>query len=97
MSVPKSTITEDLTSVVDGVTDTFSVSGGPYIAGTLEVRINGIDGRSVANGGVDFEELSTTTFRTYYTPKVGDHVKVQFEIEDSGAGFPLVVASGRDC
>ena len=97
MSAPKSTITEDLSPFIDGLTDTFSVSGGPFIAGTLEVEYNGVRGRAVSDGGEDFEELSTTSFRVDPVPLVGDSIKVQYEIEDLGAGFPLVVASGRDC
>lgn len=96
MTLPKSTITEDLTNQIDGITDEFTVSMGPFILGSLEVEHNGVRGRSVDDGGDDFEELTSTTFQTYEAPKVGDTLKVQFEIEDSGAGFPLVVASGRD-
>jgi hypothetical protein len=96
VTLPKSTITEDITDQVDGLTDTFTVSTGPFILGTLEVEHNGVRGRSVDDGGDDFEELSSSSFQTYEVPKVGDTLKVQFEIEDSGAGFPLVVASGRN-
>jgi len=96
VSVPRATITEDITSQIDGLTNTFTVSSGPFISGTLEVEHNGVRGRSIVDGGDDFEELSATQFQTYEPPKVGDTLKVQFEIEDSGAGFPLVVASGRD-
>lgn len=97
MSAPKSTITEDLTPDIDGLTDTFTVAGGPFIAGSLEVEYNGVRGRSISDGGEDFEELSTISFRVDPVPLVGDTIKVQYEIEDLGAGFPLVVASGRDC
>lgn len=96
MVAPKSTITEDLTPQVDGIVSLFTVTGGPWIAGTLEVEHNGLRLREGAS--FDFVETTLTTFTLVFVPRVGDSVQAQFEIEDLGVGFPLVVASGReDC
>lgn len=96
MAAPRATITEDLTAQVDGVVTSFSVAGGPFIAGTLNVEVDGQ--RLRAGAAFDFEETSATTFDTCFVVRAGQTLLVQFEIEDLGAGFPLVVASGRgDC
>jgi hypothetical protein len=101
MVAPKSTITEDLTAQVDSVTDTFTVAGGPFIAGSLVVNMNGQDLQpGTIAGGEDTEELpGLTSFQICLVPQLGlDKIFVQYEIEDLGAGFPLVIASGReDC
>lgn len=93
MTSPKSTIGEDLTPQVDGATALFTIAGGPFIAGTLNVYHNGSRLRS----GYDFNETgSLDGFVLEFTPRVGDSVLVQYEIEDFGAGFPLVIAYGQD-
>lgn len=94
MTAPKSTITEDLTDSVDGIAVVFPVSGGPFIPGSLVVEHNGIRLRS----GFDFtESLAYDAFTMCFVARVGDSLQVQFEIDDIGAGFPLIVASGVDC
>ena len=96
MALPKSTITEDLTALVDGIASTFTATKGPWIAGTLIVEHNGQRLREGAS--LDFTEDNATMFTLCFVPRVGDSLQIQFEIEDSGVGFPLVVASGReDC
>lgn len=73
----------------------FTVAGGPFIPGTLVVEHNGIRLRPGAL--YDFTENGTYNgFTLVFVARVGDSLQVQFEIEDAGAGFPLVVASGRD-
>ncbi len=94
MALPKATITEDLTSQVDGIVSLFTVAGGPWLAGTLVVEHNGLRLREGAS--FDFVETSLTTFTLCFVPRVGDSVQAQFEIDDLTVG--LVVASGRpDC
>jgi hypothetical protein len=94
MSAPRATLTEDLTSQVDGIVDTFTISTGPFISDTLEVELNGVRLRKGSDH--DFVELTTSTFQLFTVTYVGDHLLVQFEIEDNGAGFPLVTASGME-
>lgn len=91
----QSTITEDVTAQVDGATTAFMIAGGPYIPGSLVVEHNGMRLRKGAS--FDFEENGTFDgFTLCFTAVVGDSLQVQFEIVDSGAGFPLVCASGRE-
>ncbi len=99
MTAPKSTIIEDITPQVDNVATVFTLAKGPYIATTLQVDHNGTRLREGAAPDGDFEENGTFDgFTLCFAPRVGDSLQVQFEIDDTGAGFPLVVASGReDC
>ena len=89
MTVPKATITEDLTAQVNGFTATYVVSR-PFIVGTLCVELNGQ--RLRAGSGHDFVETSTSTFELNLVPEIGEHLLVQFEVDDSGAQFPVVIA-----
>lgn len=94
MTAPKSTITEDLTGAVDGVATVFAVSGGPFIPGSLVVEHNGLRLRP------DFDYVESATYDGFtlcFAARVDDALLVQFEIEDIGVGFPLIVASGLDC
>jgi len=94
MVAPKSTITEDLTDSVDGVVTAFAISGGPFIPGTLIVEHNGLRLRP------DFDYVEEPTYDGFvlcFVARVGDALLAQFEIEDIGVGFPLIVASGLDC
>lgn len=96
MAAPKTTVTEDLTNAVDGVVTAFTIAGGPFIPGSLVVEHNGIRLRSGA--AYDFIESPTYDgFTLCFVARVGDSLQVQYEFEDIGAGFPLIVASGIDC
>lgn len=91
----RSTITEDVTTQVDGATAIFTVAGGPFVPGSLVVEHNGIRLRSGAL--FDFTEAATFDgFTLLFVPRVGDTLQAQFELEDIGFGVPLVVASGID-
>lgn len=92
MALPRRTETRDLSGQVDGATQSFTTD--PYLPGTLVVELNGQ--RLRAGAAEDFEETGLQTFDTALPPAVGDTLQVQFEVEDSGAFFPLVVASGSD-
>lgn len=90
MTIPKATITKDLTAQVDGLATSFTVAPDAFIPGTLNVELNGQ--RLRAGAPHDFVETGLSTFTTTLTPRVGEHLLVQYEIEDTGAGFPLVEA-----
>jgi len=80
------TVTEDLTSQVDGVTTTFTTSQ-TFIADSLEVHLNG----NRLRAGVDFEEdpgLSSFTFiaTPLTAPFATDFLAVQYEIVSVGGG-----------
>jgi hypothetical protein len=93
MAFPKTTKTEDLTTQIDGLISTFSISSGPFVSGSLNVHHNGIRLRP----NEEFSENVTFDgFTICFVPRLNDALLVQFEIEDAGAGFPLVIASGRD-
>jgi len=83
------TITEDLSSQVDGATTSFTTSKA-FVAGSLEVSLNG---KRQKPGGL-FNETSSTTFSTTTTPEIGDELQVQFEFDI--VGFDIVNASGID-
>ena len=91
--IPKATKTEDLTAQVDGVVQSF-VTAIAFLPGTLNVELNGQ--RLRAGLAHDFVETGLTTFDTALVPEVGEHLTVQYEFEDTGAAFPLVVASGTN-
>ncbi len=93
MTVPKATITEDLTDQVNGVTAMF-VTTQAFLTGSLCVELNG---QRLRRGiAYDFVESGLQTFELSFTPDLGDVVTVQYEVEDTGAGYPLVVAYGFD-
>lgn len=87
------TRTEDLTSHIDGARTDF-VTAETFLAGTLEVHLNGVRQQPNEN----FQELSTTGFRVFDAPKVGDTLLVQSEVASPGDTliFPTVTASGID-
>jgi len=87
------TRTEDLTSQIDGVRTDF-VTSEAFEIGTLEVHLNGV--RLQPND--NFQELSTTSFRVFEPPEVGDTLLVQAEVAEPGDAilFPTVVPSGID-
>lgn len=93
MTVPKATITEDLTTQVNGMASEFSTTQA-FLPGTLCVELNGQRlRRGMAH---DFLETGLQTFALSLTPDLGEVVTVQYEVEDTGAGYPLVIASGFD-
>jgi len=63
---------EDISSQVDGSTQSFTVSL-PYKSGTLQVYWNGL-----LQLFTDIGETSVTNFTTSFTPKVGDNLAVVF-------------------
>lgn len=85
------THTEDLTSQVDGLVSSFS-TGVLFISGTLVVFLNGQRLRP----GHDYTETGFDTFDLDLVPQVGEHLLVQYEIEETGTGFPLVIGYGFD-
>jgi hypothetical protein len=93
MTIPKATITEDLTPQVNGFTSTFT-TGQSFIPGSLCVEFNGQ--RLRKGSGHDFVEVGLDGFEMDLVPELGEHVTVQYEIEDTGAGYPLVVAYPSD-
>jgi len=95
---PKKTITEDVTSQVTGSATSFSVVGGPFVEGTLNVHRNGVRlYPGTVAGGDDFEEKGTLDgFDTAEAPLVGDALLVQYEVDDSESAHLLVEASGID-
>lgn len=94
--VPSKTITENLTSQIDGAISTFTTTQ-IFQAGTLVVELNGqrlVPG-TIA-GGDGYEESTTQTFLICRVPDVGEHLLVQYEIDDTGTGFPFVQVTGYD-
>jgi len=87
------TRTEDLTTQTDGVRTDF-VTSESFLTGTLEVHLNGVRLQPNEN----FQELSTTSFRVFEPPEVGDTLLVQSEVAGPGDTlvFPTVAASGID-
>lgn len=85
------TKTSDLTDQVTGFTTAF-VTQEEYLAGTLEVYLNGVRQRR----GVFFVESGPQSFTTTEPPQVGDALSVQFEVPGAGDApvFPIVVPSG---
>jgi hypothetical protein len=86
-----STRTEDLTAQVNGFASTFATTQ-LFIAGSLVVELNGQRLRPLH----DYDETSFSTFTTDLVPRLGEHLLVQYEIEETGTGFPLVVAYTSD-
>lgn len=70
---------EDLTSQVDGQTDTFSTSQARVI-GTIQAFLNGQDLGTPGTlaGGAHIEETSDTVFKIDYVPSVGEEVHVRY-------------------
>lgn len=93
MTVPKATITEDLTAQVNGMTQVFATTQA-FLTGTLCVHLNGQRLRRGASH--DFLETGLQDFTLSFVPDLGDVIAVQYEVEDTGAGYPLVVAYGFD-
>lgn len=93
MTSPRATITEDLTSQVNGFTATF-MTGQAFLPGTLNVALNGQ--RLRPGIGNDFVEASTQTFTMLLTPDLGEVILVQYESDATETGFPLVVAYTSD-
>jgi hypothetical protein len=87
------TRTRDLSDQVNGVATTFSTLE-PYLPGTLEVYLNGVRQRP----GVFFVESGSSSFTTTETPRAGDALATQFEVEGPGDVliFPTVMPSGID-
>lgn len=88
MTIPRATITRDVTNQVDGSTAAFTTSPDVFAPGTLVVHWNGL--RQRPGVGNDYVETSDTNFTMALAPRIGDHVLVQFE--DAGAFYPLVEA-----
>jgi hypothetical protein len=93
MTIPKATITEDLTSQVNGMSQLFNTTQA-FLPGSLCVELNGQRlRRGMAH---DFVETGLQTFELALLPDLGEVITVQYEVEDTGAGYPLVIASGFD-
>ena len=96
--LPKKTITEDVTSQIDGLATSFVVSGGPFLAGTLTVHHNGVRllGGALIDGD-DFEEDGgLAAFDMLEAPQSADTLQVQYEVNDPDAAWLFVQASGVD-
>jgi len=77
------------TGLVNGSNTLFTVPGGTYIGGTLEVKINGIDQKRT----VHFTETSpgTGTFTMSDAPLTGDDIMVDFLVVNSVFGNAATV------
>lgn len=93
MTIPKATITEDLTVQVNGFSSTFQ-TGRSFIPGTLCAELNGQRLRKGTDH--DFVEVGSDGLELNLVPEIGEYVSVQYEVEDTGVGFPLVVAYTSD-
>ena len=86
-----STRSEDLTAQVDGASLAFT-TGQMFVLGSLVVVLNGQRLRP----GHGYVETSFDTFDLDLVPRVGEHLLVQYEIEETGTGFPIVIGYGFD-
>jgi len=75
---------EDLTSQVDGQTDTFNTSQA-RVAGTIQAFLNGQDLGTPGNlaQGAHIEETSPTAFKIDYIPQPGEEVHVRYFISNT--------------
>lgn len=86
-----STRAEDLTEQIDGLAGSFETTQ-PYLSGSLVVELNGQRLRPLH----EYRETSFRTFETDFVPELGEHLLVQYEIDDAGTGHALVVAYTSD-
>lgn len=68
-------VNEDLTSQVDGITSTFSVSGTPKASGFPFVVFQ--NGQKIHPSEVT--ELTSTSFTLAFVPIVGENIEVQYQ------------------
>ena len=64
---------ENLSSQVDGITDTFTTTFA-YRSGKILVKVNGIDRLN----GISFNELSDTEFQLAYIPESWETLEVWY-------------------
>jgi hypothetical protein len=73
LSDPSSWIQYELTSQIDGITDTFTIPVA-YISGKILVFLNGIE--RIVGATKDYTELSDTQIKFNYVPEVIEKLEV---------------------
>ena len=63
----------DLTSQINGITDTFTIPAA-YVSGKILVFLNGLE--RIVGALKDYTELSDTQIKFNYVPVVGEHLEV---------------------
>jgi hypothetical protein len=63
----------DLTSQINGITDTFTIPAA-YVSGKILVFLNGLE--RIVGTLKDYTELSDTQIQFNYVPEVGEHLEV---------------------
>ena len=63
----------ELTSQINGITDTFTIPAA-YVSGKILVFLNGLE--RIVGATKDYTELSDTQIKFNYVPEVGEHLEV---------------------